>query len=71
MIVDRTRLPRYRADIGIKNGRIAKIGQLNSSDGTNRRNSTHVSLDYRRTRSAHPVSILSATAMSYTHPPIH
>ena len=28
MIVDGTRLPRYRADIGIKNGHIAKIGRL-------------------------------------------
>ncbi len=25
-IVDGTRVPRYRADIGIKNGKIAKIG---------------------------------------------
>jgi len=28
MVVDGTRLPRYRADIAIKNGRIAKIGRL-------------------------------------------
>jgi N-acyl-D-aspartate/D-glutamate deacylase len=34
MIVDGTRLPRYRADVGIKNGKIAKIGRLNSSDAT-------------------------------------
>src|SRR6202007_2727862 len=34
MIVDGTRLPRYRADIGITNGKIAKIGHLNSSDAT-------------------------------------
>jgi N-acyl-D-amino-acid deacylase len=33
-IVDGTRVPRYRADIGIKNGKIAKIGRLNSSDAT-------------------------------------
>jgi N-acyl-D-amino-acid deacylase len=33
-IVDGTRVPRYRADIGIKNGTIAKIGRLNSSDAT-------------------------------------
>src|SRR5580700_9422808 len=32
-IVDGTRLPRYRSDIGIKNGKIAKIGRLKSSDG--------------------------------------
>jgi len=32
MIVDGTRVPRYKADIGIKNGKIAKIGRLNSSD---------------------------------------
>src|SRR5213594_2376350 len=34
MIIDGTRLPRYHADIGIKNGKIAKIGQLKSSDAT-------------------------------------
>lgn len=33
-IVDGTRVPRYRADIGIKNGKIAKIGRLNSHDAT-------------------------------------
>lgn len=33
-IVDGTRVPRYRADIGIQNGKIAKIGRLNSSDAT-------------------------------------
>src|SRR5262249_19457411 len=27
-IVDGTRVPRYRADIGLKNGKIAKIGRL-------------------------------------------
>jgi N-acyl-D-amino-acid deacylase len=32
MIVDGTRMPRYRADIGIKNGIIAKIGKLRASD---------------------------------------
>jgi len=32
MIIDGTRLPRYHADIGIKNGKIAKIGRLQSSD---------------------------------------
>jgi N-acyl-D-aspartate/D-glutamate deacylase len=31
-IVDGTRVPRYKADIGIKNGKIAKIGRLNSND---------------------------------------
>jgi N-acyl-D-aspartate/D-glutamate deacylase len=31
-IVDGTRVPRYKADIGIKNGKIAKIGRLNTSD---------------------------------------
>ncbi len=31
-IVDGARVPRYRADLGIKNGKIAKIGRLNSSD---------------------------------------
>ena len=34
MIVDGTRLPRYRADIGVKHGKIAKIGKLNSSDAS-------------------------------------
>lgn len=33
-VVDGTRVPRYRADIGIKNGKIAKIGRLNSNDAT-------------------------------------
>jgi N-acyl-D-aspartate/D-glutamate deacylase len=33
-IVDGTRVPRYRADIGIKNGKIAKIGRLNANDAT-------------------------------------
>ena len=32
MIVDGTRLPRYRADLGIKDGRIAKIGRLAAHD---------------------------------------
>jgi N-acyl-D-aspartate/D-glutamate deacylase len=32
MLVDGTRAPRYRADIGIKNGRIASIGKLQASD---------------------------------------
>lgn len=31
-IVDGTRVPRYRADIGVKNGKIAQIGRLNNSD---------------------------------------
>ena len=34
MIIDGTRMPRYRADLGIKKGRIAKIGRLRSSDAT-------------------------------------
>ncbi len=33
MIIDGTRLPRYRADIGIKDGKIAKIGRINSGEG--------------------------------------
>jgi N-acyl-D-amino-acid deacylase len=33
MIVDGTRMPRYRGDIGIKDGRIAKIGQLAAHQG--------------------------------------
>jgi N-acyl-D-aspartate/D-glutamate deacylase len=32
MIVDGTRVPRYKADIGIKAGKIAEIGRLKSSD---------------------------------------
>jgi N-acyl-D-amino-acid deacylase len=31
-IVDGTRVPRYRANVGIKNGKIARIDRLNSSD---------------------------------------
>lgn len=31
-IVDGTRVPRYKADLGIKNGKIAKIGRLKTSD---------------------------------------
>jgi N-acyl-D-aspartate/D-glutamate deacylase len=31
-IVDGTRVPRYRDDLGIKNGKIARIGRLKSSD---------------------------------------
>ncbi len=33
-VVDGTKVPRYRADIGIKNGKIAKIGRLASSSAT-------------------------------------
>jgi N-acyl-D-aspartate/D-glutamate deacylase len=33
MIIDGTRAPRYRGEIGIKDGRIAAIGQLDASDG--------------------------------------
>ncbi len=32
MIIDGTRAPRIRGDIGIKNGRIAKIGRIPVSD---------------------------------------
>jgi len=32
MIIDGTRMPRFRGDIGIRNGRIAKIGRLRASD---------------------------------------
>ncbi len=32
MIVDGTRAPRYRGDIGIKDGRIAKIGRIDPTD---------------------------------------
>jgi N-acyl-D-amino-acid deacylase len=31
-VVDGTRVPRYRADLGIKNGKIAQLGRLNPSD---------------------------------------
>ena len=33
MIIDGTRMPRFRGDIGIKDGRIAQIGRLPSSNG--------------------------------------
>jgi N-acyl-D-amino-acid deacylase len=32
MIVDGTRVPRYKADVGIKDGKIAQIGRLKSAD---------------------------------------
>src|ERR1700686_4632414 len=28
MVIDGTRMPRYRADVGVKDGKIAKIGHL-------------------------------------------
>ncbi len=28
MVIDGTRMPRYRADVGIKDGKVAKIGNL-------------------------------------------
>ena len=34
MVIDGTRLPRYKADIGVKDGKIAKIGRLQSHQGT-------------------------------------
>ena len=34
MVIDGTRLPRYRGDIGVKDGKIAKIGRLQSHQGT-------------------------------------
>jgi len=33
MVIDGTRMPRYRADLGIKDGRIAKIGNLKAHQG--------------------------------------
>ena len=33
MVVDGTRLPRYQADVGIKDGKIAKIGKLKANSG--------------------------------------
>ena len=34
MIIDGTRLPRYRGDIGVKDGKIAKIGRIQTHEGT-------------------------------------
>jgi len=34
MLVDGTRMPRYQADLGVKNGRIAKIGNLKAHQAT-------------------------------------
>ena len=34
MIIDGTRLPRYRGDIGVKDGKIAKIGRIQAHAGT-------------------------------------
>jgi N-acyl-D-aspartate/D-glutamate deacylase len=33
MVIDGTRMPRYRADIGVKDGKIAKIGNLKGHQG--------------------------------------
>lgn len=33
MVIDGTRLPRIRADLGIRNGRVAKIGRIAPSEG--------------------------------------
>ncbi len=33
-VVDGTRVPRYRADVGIRNGVVAEIGHINAADGT-------------------------------------
>ncbi len=33
MIVDGTRAPRYRGDIGIRDGVIAEIGHIDAADG--------------------------------------
>ena len=32
MVIDGTRLPRFRGDIGIRDGRVARIGRLKSHD---------------------------------------
>ena len=32
-IVDGTKVPRYQADLGIKDGKVAEIGKISSSDG--------------------------------------
>jgi len=37
MIVDGSRLPRFRGDIGIKDGRIAAIGQLRAAPAQHHR----------------------------------
>ena len=34
MIIDGTRMPRFRSDVGIKNGRIARIGRIRPSEAT-------------------------------------
>ena len=33
MVVDGTRAPRFHSDIGIKNGRISKIGRISAHQG--------------------------------------
>jgi N-acyl-D-aspartate/D-glutamate deacylase len=34
MVIDGTRLPRYQADVGIKDGKVAKIGKLKAHEAT-------------------------------------
>ena len=33
LIIDGTRMPRFRSDLGIKNGKVAKIGRIDGREG--------------------------------------
>ena len=54
-VVDGTRMPRYRADVGIREGKIAKIGNLKSHEAkkTKRNRRRRIECCSRFRRSSH------------------
>ena len=55
MVIDGTRLPRYQADVGIKDGKIAKIGNLKSHEGKEGHRCRRADRRARLRRSAYPL----------------